>query len=569
MSEHFEQLSALLQSLPIDTTYEQSLLNASCSDGNTDTFLVTGAQDAMLFSLLSLDEPLFEASEAPLFPVFVEFGDALNLRVVNHNDEVERYQSVQDFRHYCANRLAEVRKCTLSMPVPLFKRCQLRFHLLANTDFTQLNSIGAGCTGCIVVASADAGGFSDDYATLFDWLTKERCISGKTSLILTQRAPRKNLQLPRMAESMLGREKVATFYCSGRSKTALLPSVALDNASRDLLDRKETKTDFAVIETCCRHVSNKFEKELDAVRKQEANYKEKYEAYCKAETGFHAEAVTAGYGLSHLLTEQESENLRAEIRGMFTSLKAALPDMLNEVLEESANTKEDLKQLAGDYLGSLINAYTSALLTEVTDKMLIPRSNEQFHSVFQRFRRMMQMVNLEYETDIAHIEAAFLRMSDVNMGDYHTSTASTISGTISIAAESVTNGLIARAFGFLGYLFLNKTIDRFFNAVSTTLENVIDDAMPKKMYVNKLQEDLLKQLDNAEEDLCNQLDKNVLPRLHDLLQTEYRNLTQAYEQRLQDQAASYLKQQQEAAKKAALFRESIERLNKFCTSAMH
>ena len=169
MSDNFERLSQLLPTLLVDTAYEQELLAASGAVG--ERLLVAGSQEAQPFSLLAMDEPLLAPDWAPLFPIDAEYGSILSIRAVNIDGEIERFHSAADFQRYCGGRLEELIACTVQLPIPLLERCPLRFLLLNGTTFQTLNKKAAGCTGCVIVAAADAGGFSEDYQTLCDWLT--------------------------------------------------------------------------------------------------------------------------------------------------------------------------------------------------------------------------------------------------------------------------------------------------------------------------------------------------------------------------------------------------------------
>ena len=272
MSEYLNRLSQLLPTLCVDTSYEQGLLAASGTSG--ERLLVAGSQESQLFSLLATEEPLLEFGWTPFFPIEAEYGEAISIRVVNRAGEIERFHNTADFRQCCGSRLEELTACTVQLPDPLLKRCSLRFLMLNDTSFQMLNERAAGCTGCVIVIAADAGGFSEDYQTLCDWLADERCAADRVSLILTQRAPRLNPALEMMAETMLKREKISVFRCSLGRGSGLPPARALDHAVRDILDRSGAgRDDDGVIRTCCVRVEEKLrtalaEAEAAGVRRQ-------------------------------------------------------------------------------------------------------------------------------------------------------------------------------------------------------------------------------------------------------------------------------------------------------------
>ena len=158
MSEYLDRLAQLLPTLCVDTSYEQGLLTASGTSG--ERLLVAGSQESHLFSLLAEGDSLLESGWTPFFPIDVEYGEAFSIRVVNRSGVIERFHNAADFRQYCGGRLEELTACIVQIPAPLLQQCPLRFLLLNDATFQTLNESAAGCTGCIIVAAADAGGFS-------------------------------------------------------------------------------------------------------------------------------------------------------------------------------------------------------------------------------------------------------------------------------------------------------------------------------------------------------------------------------------------------------------------------
>lgn len=549
MLRKIDYLSHLLPMLPIDTTYEQSLLAASLSEGS-DIFLVCGTQDAQIFSLLPLETPLFQPHDFPLFPVDLEYGPSLVIAVTDKSGQTEKYHSVEDFHHFCAHCLTNFASCTVKLPEPLLQQTNFRFLLLNDPTFDSLNRVGKGVTGSILVVSADAGALSDDYSTLCDWLVKQRCISDRVSMILNQRAPVSNPMLTVMAEQMLQRNKIAVFTCGRRRTSPMTPQAALNNAARDLLDRTAGSADEGVFQTCCQQTLVKLVSALKIAEEESEMFRCRYESCIKAKDTFHAMALTEGYSFTQLLKQEEQENIRSEIRGMFTALKAALPALIQEVKENSQDPKEDLKQLAGDYLGDLINEFTSHLLSEVSEELLIPRANKRFHDVFERFQRLTQDDNIQLrEQDIAHAEAEFLRMTEVNMGNYHTQTAKWFAA---LGEWTVKAWLFDLDYGFASFTH------RLTKILVPMMENFVDAVMPTGLYTRNMLKDILSQLDETENNLCSQLDETVFPRLYRILHKEFTGLTNAYGESLWQLAEEYRLQKLDADKQVSSLNKSIK-----------
>ena len=227
MSEYLNRLSQLLPTLCVDTSYEQGLLAASGTSG--ERLLVAGSQNPSSFLCLQRRSPCWSSAGRHFSRSRRSMARPSPSALVNRAGEIERLHNTADSASAAAVGLEELTACTVQLPDPLLKRCSLRFLMLNDTSFQMLNERAAGCTGCVIVIAADAGGFSEDYQTLCDWLADERCAADRVSLILTQRAPRLNPALEMMAETMLKREKIAVFRCSLGRGSGLPPARALDH----------------------------------------------------------------------------------------------------------------------------------------------------------------------------------------------------------------------------------------------------------------------------------------------------------------------------------------------------
>ena len=570
MSEYLDRLAQLLPTLCVDTSYEQGLLTASGTSG--ERLLVAGSQESHLFSLLAEGDSLLESGWTPFFPSDVEYGEALSIRVVNRSGVIERFHNAEDFRQYCGGRLEELTACIVQMPDPLLQQCPLRFLLLNDATFQTLNESAAGCTGCIIVAAADAGGFSEDYQTLCDWLAGERCAAERVSLILTQRSPRFNPALEVMAETMLKRKKIAAFRCRLGRGSGLSPARALDSAVRDILDRGSTNSGAdGAIRVCCTRVKEKLRVALEETeaageeaRRQEARFRD-------AGKSFHAMAGTERYGLSELLTQEEGAEIRAEVRGLFSALRTALPGLIDDAAAKSDNPKEDVKQLAGDYLSDLMDRFLTNLLLEVAEKLLIPRTQERFDQVIQRFRRLVRELQIETFDGELPVELDLLKGEGVNMGDYRTALAEVLSRIITQGGELLVKAAVMYFFGdemsFPGFVTLSNMLKKAGDRAASAIQRTIDSALPLGIYMNNLKKALLEDLDKAEGVLCEQLDKSVFPRLYSLLDEQFQQMTQAYEAMIRRQGDHCAEQARMAADKAGLLQDQLRLVTELYSSA--
>ncbi len=549
MTDKFEKLMELLKALPVDTSYEQGLIEAAAFGGEKELCLVAGTQDAAPFGLLPIKEELFKAGELPPFYVTAEYGDEFSICAANKKGETEKYRTVGDFRAYCAGRFGEISSCTVQMQYDFLKKYSLRFIIMDGMSMNYLNEVGKGCNGCVIVAEADAGALSDDYMTLCSYLSEERCIGDKVSMILNQRTMDCNDDLLAiMAASMLDRESISAFIWDTRGELAASGGV-LEEAVGSIMGLKAAATDQGVLNKCCDRVTEKLAAKIKETEDEEAGYIKSKEAYGTALKNFTAMADMEKYSLSDLLEKHEKEAIRSEIHGMFLSVEAALPQLIAEVTEKSNNPKEDLRQLTGDYLSSLINEFVEKLLNEVAAEQLIPRAEAVFRDLCDRFATVMQNVELEPEDDISHALAEFLKISNINIGQYHTQLASSLSGIVGTLVKwALLDGLSELellSFGSINF------VDKLMDILEKKVSDLIDYLTPKGMYGRSLNKDIVKHLKEQDELLCGQLDENILPRLYDYLKQEYAKLTGVYEKQLKDKQEYYGKLQQDAARMIA------------------
>ena len=561
MTDKFEMLNKLLKELPVDTAYEQGLIEAAAFAGEKEICLVAGTQDSALFRLLPVGGELFKAGELPPFYVTAEYGGEFSICAVNKRGENEIYMTAEDFRAYCAARFGEIVSCTVQTPCDLLKKYSLRFFLMDGVDAAHLNKVANGCGGCVIVAEADAGALPDDYMTLCGYLAEERCIGDKVSMVLNQRTMECNDMLSIMAATMLGRESIDTFVWDTQAASAALTRGVLEQAVGGIMGLKAAGADEGVFNKCCDLAIKKLEAKIEETEERRAGYIESEEAYNTALKNFTAMADMGKYGLGDLLENHEKEAVRREIHGMFLSVEEALPELIGEVLEKSARPKEDLRQLTGDYLSSLINDFIEKLLNQVAAEQLIPRAEKQFARLCDRFSTVMSSVKLEPEDDISHALAEFLKMSDINIGQYHTQLAGTLSGIVGALVKwALLNSLYElEILSFGSVNIVNKLMD----ALEKKVTNWVDALTPKGMYGRSLNKDLIKHLNEQDELLCSQLDENILPRLYDYMKQEYEKLTGIYEKQLKDKKEHYGSLQRDEAQMIASLqqnRQAVEAL---------
>lgn len=515
-----------ISSLSVNTEYEQSLLDNLTVDTAVETILVAGDQFSAVHMLLPTEEKPFLPEEFPAFPVTVEYGEVFRIKVVNAAKEIELYHTAGDFRHFCSGRLRELTQFTVQIPNPFLRDTRLIYFFL-DDNLCQLNSAALGSSGCIVCLAADAGGLSDDYMELCRWLKDERCISNRVSMVLYQNGAFRNRMLPFMAESVLNRKKIGVFRCAKNNQDLLKPEKAIQAAVLDIQERKADNVADGVCAACCDSLKQKLEDALAEAKKDTETNEETAEKYRKALRTFQAMCVTERYAFSEILTKEEYENLTREIHEMFELLRIKLPAMVDEVVAKSDAVKADLKNLAGDYLGALIESYIGSLLDEITSGILNSRSRKEFDDLCNRFRRVMRDVELEYSEIEEQTKTAILRMGDINIGDFHTPLSGIIAPMLTFALCKVLS-LFQLHLGFLAR-----------QAITEGFVMLTDAAMPKKAYARSVCKAIQGKLDELEQEISKQIQETILPCVSDTLLAEFDALVKLYSDQLQRRKEEY------------------------------
>ena len=551
MQTKIAQVQTFLQTLSIDTAREQALLAGISGPQAADVFLVTGDRQAGIHGLLPMQEQLFLPEDDIGFPLTVEYAQTFSIRVTNDKDQNEYYHSVGDFRHFCGSRFRKVRHCLVGLPNELLRGIRMEY-LLLEDDLQQVTGYAVHATGCVLVIAADAGGLSEPYLDLCRWLVEDRCIAKRVSLLLNNSSGFDNPMLPYMAEAALNRKKLGVVTCGAE---ALTPQAALQAAVLDLQERTMEGVCEGTLLSCCNSVEGKLEAALAQARAVEESSRILAEKYQSAVRTYQAMCVTEKYAFSEILTKEEQEILQREIRQMFAHLRASFPKMVEEVLAKSKHPKQDLKNLSGDYLGALIDAYMDALLNEILDDTLIPRIYENYKALCDRFRRMMQDSDLEYTEIEEKSKAVFLKMGDVNIGDYHTPIAQLTASVLTAIVKLVLSAVLKE----LGY-HIGRGIGGMINSALVTLT---DSLMSSRQYAKSINKAVLVQLEDLEQRILQQISQTILPRMNSVLLTEFEKLAKVNSDQLLAKQKDNETRQSEARAQAGALAEDLARLQGF------
>jgi len=535
------QIKTFLESLPIDAAYERSLLD-SLIPAQQETILIAGDYQAAPYTLLPWKEQVFTQDDIPGFPLLAEYGDSFSIRAVNTRGETERYQSAADFRRFCAHRFQELSHCVLQLPNEMLKTLRLKYFLM-NDNMDHLNENAKGCSGCVLVLAADAGGLPEDQMALTKWLREERCISDRVSLLLHQRGPAANRMLKYMVRDSLGRNTLGVFSTDAEG--------ALRSAVMDVHQRSADGAPSGALQACRAGVERKLTAALEEQKTAREESGSASRKYSNAAKTFQSMCATEKYGISDLLTQQETEDIQKEIKGFFALLRTSFPGMVDEVVEKAPEPKKDLKNLCGDYLSDLMNNFAMQLVSQVSNKTLMPRMHEHFLSLQGRFRRTMQDAQLEYGQLEQAAETEFLHMVDLNLGGCESKIAKTVASALTMIVRSFLSHF--GELGFLANVLLYDDLNKIFTAL-------VDAILSKRTYANGLRGAVIENLDKMEAALLAQVEQTMLPRLCGTLKQEFEKLAGVYSGQLQRRASLFAAQQEDAQRRIQALEEARERL---------
>lgn len=524
MDRNIMEITAFLESLPVDTAMERGALTSAAGAAGMAAILVAGGPEGNPLTLIPAPDPLFAQEDLPGCHVTVEYGPEFSVRAVNADGEAERYRTAGDFRHFWSHRLDSMKECTITSPAAILRRVRLIFCCL-DGDLDRLDAAARGCNGCVMVVPGDAGCLSDWDTALCERLASVWCLGGRTSMLLRLRSPFTNELLPVMAEQLLDRNKLAVFSCGVGKPDLLEDAAGLEAAVLDVLDREPGIIPDKVLRNALVRVREKLTLANGEAAAQEEKLQKLLQQCNQAAGAFQAMCLTEKYSLGTLLTQEDSSRLRKEIHDLFAVLQTRYPEMVEEVADQIPTAKEDLKNLAGDYLGALIDAFMDDLMDQVTRELLVPRTQERFLSVCQRFRRLAKEHGLDFGALESQAEVDFLRMCEINVGDFHPELSQLVANLLTGAVRFA----LIRFLDDLGYLIAEEIEDW----LSQTLVELADHLMPTRMYAKSLCKNSLNYLQKLEENLNHQLEETVIPRLIHVLQNEFDTMTGVYTKQLQ------------------------------------
>lgn len=521
------KIKTFLAALPIDTEAEQQLLDSAFAVCGTETnaVLIVGDMTAAPFLFLPLEEQIFNENDNPPFPIWVIYGDRFSICIHNEHGETERYQTTSDFRHFCAERFAQIRACTVEIPCDRLVGMRLVYRTLTS-DMAALIEAARGCNACVMVLAADAGGLTDHSQALCHWLVNERCIAQNTAVLLRSRGSRPNRLLRLQWEEALGC-KPQSFLCapergdddtvSGSLFAAVASAVGVPSADSADYAQAEKKVISGIETKIKERLAAEIERQMTA-----ADEADKWcEHYRSGASALRAQCNTAKYSIS-TLEDDEINAIYAEINDFFSTLHNTFPDMVQNVLETSTDPKRDLRNLAGDYINDCIDAFIAALTADVAKTVLLSRATEDMNALIDQFAEMYRELHDEQSTAGETETTRFLKIAGLNTGDYK------------LAFISILEDFLRQKI-FLLYCVGEGGIRpaaKLYKMIDNMIIRLGDALTPKAAFAKATVKLVLEQLDESREDVKQQVENTVIPRMSNLIVTAFDEQTAIYVNRL-------------------------------------
>lgn len=495
----------IFRSCGVDTAEEQTLLNKRAEGMEHPVLLVAGDEPGCPLELLEgLGVGPVSPDGKPLpYPVQCGYGETFQLAATDSQGGQHHFYDIASFQAHCR---ADVVHLAVTVNAPVLRSAELRFVTVTEKTVSRLPELAGDCAGALLVLDRAAGAPEPAVGELCKWLKETAGLEEKVGLILNHAEPGTiNWGL----ESMLDVEPIDTWTCWRQAElgTKKTPAGALAAAAQAVLyacpgggaDGME-----ALTARCIGLVREKLAAKTQAL---EARIKEKQEAarwFSDSSAKFKAKMQLAGGAMNFQLTPARRTELNADIKGMKEQLCRELPEMANEIVEANGRqAKNDLSNLAGDYVEALCNSYMEFITNYIAVTDVQPQAEKAFQNARDEF---MLLVTSEDMPALARERTAYkdmdlLKTIQVNLGNFHDPIAETVSKLISLAVKFALWGRL----GGLG-----RIVGDYLQPI---LEKAAVKVMPTKWVADHVIEDVQEQMDKVADMMFKTLDESVLPQL--------------------------------------------------------
>ena len=492
MTERYEEVLKALQACEVDTREEERMLTVNSGARHT-VVLVAGTQAARPFDLAT---PLLKGEEhfgnqAVPYPVQFGFGERFRIWVEDKNGKEHIYMRWEDLWADLGTRPCDMVRCYVDTDISALDRVEFRFLLLDEDNVRQLSELAADCRAFLIVLPSGAGAPGEEVYTLCRWIRDVRCLPQRTGILLNHTEMGLVVSgLPRTVQAWLGAGDTKQWKCSYQDAGG--PGSQLEDVMAWVLAGDGdhgyvAQADGQMVTGCVRRALEKLDAAREDLDREMTALETAAQRVCKAQEGFRAYAENKGATMRFQMNEIQMAELEKDIDGLIQLLQDKLPEMLQEVLDNSPDgkqAKQDMK-LVDDYLESVCGGYIAALTSRIANSWQ-DTVKDTFHSALVEFRAIVTDTPSALKELDTQSDAEILNSIQVNLGGYVDPTASTI-GTIAGKSMSLLFTLLMLAdetgLGTAVYYatrpWLEKTVGR-------AVQSVVDTLMPADVYARHL-----------------------------------------------------------------------------------
>lgn len=512
------ELTAVLEvfrSCGVDTEEEQTLLNRRAKGMERLVLLVAGDEPGCPLELLEgLGVGPVSPDGKPLpYPVQCGYGETFQLTATDSQGGQHHFYDIASFQAHCG---ADVVYLAVTVNAPVLRSAELRFVTADEKTASRLPELAGDCAGALLVLDRAAGAPEPAVGELCEWLKETAGLEEKVGLILNHAEPGTiNWGL----ESMLDVEPIDTWTCWQQAEpgTKKTPAEALAAAVRAVLDTCSGNSAGGMEALTARCIGSVREKLAAKTRALEAQIQEKQEAarwFSDSGAKFRAKMRLAGGAMNFRLTPARRTELNADIKGMKERLCRELPEMANEIVESNGRqAKDDLSNLAGDYVEALCNSYMEFITNYIVVTDVQPQAEKAFQDARDEFVLLVtseDMPVLARERTV-YKDMDLLKTIQVNLGNFHDPIAEKVSKLISFTVKIALWGHLGALGSVMG------------DYLQPILEKALVKAMSTKRVADHVIENVREQMDKVADMMFKTLDESVLPQLGTQVKADFQD----------------------------------------------
>jgi len=513
-----------LNSCGVDTAEEQLLLRQRIKSVQCPTLLVIGDEPGRPLDLLQgLDIPSWREEHEPLtYPVECVKGTQLQITATDAKGVRNRYFDLPSFR---AHRDPGVTHLELTVDAPILERVTLRFVTVNGETVARLPELAGDCAGVVLVLDSSAGAPEPAASELCHWLKVTAGMEERLCLVLNHT---EQGAVNWMLEDLLEVEPRATLACNFD-----VPAQAEDSpwnvlASAVSMLGSAAGGEDALAAWCISSVQRRLKERMEQLERSAQEKDDSAQWFQENSAAFRAKMGIARSAINVQLTPEQKEALYSDIQGLRQQLLEQLPLMAEELVERNGKqAKQDMKNLAGEYVESLINHYMTFITRQIADRVLFPQAEKAFQESVEEYQRLISSAPVSVDEMTALENVELLKSIQINLGEYQSSL-SRMLGNIVMFCIICVGG---------------DTLGPFTYTVADSLgglvEELVESVRSAKAYVQDyIKEKLEPELSRCPEMMFAALDETILPQINGDLVNWFKDVVDRCCDRMEAQSAA-------------------------------